>query len=77
MKAKTLADAVATYGGAVKSKLANVAISGAPEDQLRGPLEGFIQDLAGIEGFTAGAVQLVGETTLTDLKTRPEFRGHP
>jgi hypothetical protein len=70
---KTLADAFSAYGASVKAKLANPAISGAPEEQLRGPLEALIRDLAAIEGMTANAVKLVGETTLAELKTRPDF----
>ena len=37
MAAKTLAGAVSAYGASAKAKLANIAISGAPEDQLRAP----------------------------------------
>jgi hypothetical protein len=59
LKGKTLADAVSAYGASVKPKLANIAISGAPEDQLRGPLEALIRDLAKIEGF-AGSPGLTG-----------------
>ena len=73
MAAKTLAQAVSAYGASLKSKLANVAISGAPEDQLRSPLEALIRDLAEIEGMSPNAVKLVGETTLAELKTRPDF----
>lgn len=73
MAAKTVASAVSAYGASVKAKLANVAISGAPEDQLRGPLETLIQELAGIAGMSPNAVKVVGETTLADLKTRPDF----
>ena len=73
MAGKTLADAVSHYGASTKSKLADIAISGAPEDQLRGPLEALIHDLAAIEGFSAGSVHLIGETTLSDIKTRPDF----
>ncbi len=73
MAAKTLAEAVSAYGASAKAKLANIAISGAPEDQLRGPLEAFIRDLAAIDGMPANSVQLVGETTLSELKTRPDF----
>jgi hypothetical protein len=70
---KTVAVAVSTYGAKVKPKLANTAVGGAPEDQLRGPLDSLIQDLAEVGGLSAGSVHLVGETTLTDLKTRPDF----
>ncbi len=73
MATKTLADAVSAYGASVKAKLANVAISGAPEDQLRSPLETLIRDLAAIEGMSPNAVKLVGETTLAELKPRPDF----
>jgi hypothetical protein len=71
LKAKTVADAVSAYGASVKPKLANPAISGTPEDQLRGPLETLFQDLAEIESLSG--VGLVGETTLSELKTRPDF----
>jgi N-6 DNA Methylase len=70
---KSLADAVSAYGASVKAKLANVAITGAPEDQLRGPLETLFRDLAAAQGFGPNAVSLVGETTLAELKTRPDF----
>jgi hypothetical protein len=52
---------------------ADPAISGAPEDQLRGPLEALIRDLAELGGLPAGSVHLIGETTLSDIKTRPDF----
>jgi hypothetical protein len=70
---KTVAAAVSQYGASVKPKLANMAIGGAPEDQLRGPLDMLFRDLAEISGLPAGSVHLVGETTLSDLKTRPDF----
>ncbi|MFN3657044.1 MAG: N-6 DNA methylase [Pseudolabrys sp.] len=73
MAGKTVADAVSHYGAATKSKLASIAISGAPEDQLRGPLETLIRDLADLGGLPHGAVHLIGETTLSDIKTRPDF----
>jgi hypothetical protein len=43
---KTVAIAVSNYGASVKPKVASVAIDGAPEDQLRGPLDVLIRDLA-------------------------------
>ena len=73
MAGKTVADAISAYGASAKAKLANIAISGAPEDQLRGPLEALVHDLARLGGVPAGSVQLVGETTLSDIKTRPDF----
>jgi Type ISP C-terminal specificity domain/N-6 DNA Methylase len=70
---KTLAAAVSQFGAAAKSKLSAIAITGAPEDQLRGPLETLLRDLAEIDGLPTTAVQLIGETTLKHLKTRPDF----
>ena len=64
---------MSAYGTSIKAKLANIAIAGAPEDQLRGPLEALIRDLAAIEGMPTNAVHFVGETTLSELKTRPDF----
>ena len=65
--------AISAYGELTKSKLYNPAATGAPEDQLRAPLEGLFQELAAITGNPAGTVTLVGETTLTALSTRPDY----
>ena len=73
MASKSVAGAISNFGATVKSKLANTAISGAPEDQLRGPLETLIKELAETGGLAHGTVHLVGETTLNDIKTRPDF----
>jgi hypothetical protein len=70
---KTVVDAVSKFGASVKPKLANVAISGAPEDQLRGPLDALVCELGELAGLSPGSVHLVGETTQSDLKTRPDF----
>jgi hypothetical protein len=70
---KTVASAVSAFGASVKPKLAGIAIAGAPEDQLRGPLEALVRDLAEIGGMAGGSVHLVGETTLAHLKTRPDY----
>ena len=71
--ADTLDDIITRFGRAAKAKLNNPAVSGAPEDQLRGPLEALFSDLAAVCGLAPGAVALVGETTLRDLKTRPDY----
>ncbi|TPI18918.1 type ISP restriction/modification enzyme [Mesorhizobium sp. B4-1-1] len=73
MAGKTVADTVSAYGASLKPKLTNPAIGGAPEDQLRGPLETLIRELATLAGYAAGSVHLVGETSLADIKTRPDF----
>ncbi len=73
MAGKTVAKAVSNFGANVKSKLASVAITGAPEDQLRGPLETLVRELAEIAGLPVDSIQLIGETTLAEMKTRPDF----
>ena len=72
-RGQDLAAAVSAFGAATKKKLANRAIAGAPEDQLRNPLEGLIADLAQLSGLPRDAVNAVGETTLSHLSTRPDF----
>lgn len=66
-------EAAAAFGKSTTAKLSNVAISGAPEDQLRGPLEVFVAELALIAGLPAGAVGLVGETSIAEDRTRPDY----
>lgn len=73
MKGKTFEGSVSAFGAAAKAKLSNAAITGAPEDQLRNPLETFLRDLADIDGMPPTAVSLVGETTVKHLKSRPDF----
>jgi hypothetical protein len=68
-----VAGVVSAFGVAAKAKLSNPAITGAPEDQLRGPLDVLVRTLGEIGGLPAGAVALVGETSLSDIKTRPDF----
>ena len=73
MADRTVTAAVSAFGASTKAKLAAVAISGAPEDQLRGPLETLVQRLAEIAGLTPGSVHLVGEARLSHLNTRPDY----
>jgi hypothetical protein len=70
---KTLAGAVSAFGAAAKAKLSSPTVSGEPEDQLRSPLEALVKDLAEISGLPVGAVSLVGETSLAEIKTRPDY----
>ncbi len=73
MAGKTFDGAISAFGASAKAKLANAAITGAPEDQLRNPLEILLCDLAEIDGIPPTAVSLVGETTIKHLKSRPDF----
>lgn len=68
-----LREAVAKFGAAAKAKLSNPAVTGEPEDQLRAPLESLFSDLAALCGLSSGTLTLVGETSLADLKTRPDY----
>lgn len=65
--------AIATYGAVVKAKLANPAAKGEPENQLRAPLENLIVDLAEFCGFSRSDITAVGESSLAELKTRPDY----
>ena len=68
-----VAAAIARFGADLKPKLDGGAIDGAPEDQLRAPTETLIRDLALCCGLPTSAVHLVGETTLVELKSRPDY----
>ena len=72
-RVNNLAAVVSAFGAATKRKLASKAASGAPEDQLRAPLEALVADLAGLTGLPSKAVTLVGESTLAHLSTRPDY----
>ena len=69
----TLSGAVAAFGKAAKAKLKNIAASGAPEDQLRAPFEALLLDLTELVGQPRDAIVAVGESSLSDLKTRPDY----
>ena len=68
-----LAEAVSRFGAALRSKLSAKGAVGAPEDQLRAPLELLVTDLSELLLFKPGEVIPVGETTLSSLKTRPDY----
>ena len=69
----TLESAVAAFGVAAKQKLSTPSATGQPEDQLRAPLEQLIGDLAELARIPRKKVTAVGETSLSDLKTRPDY----
>lgn len=66
-------EAIARYGAAAAAKLTSAAARGEPEDQLRAPLEGLLKDLSALMGFPADAVVAVGESSLAELQTRPDY----
>jgi hypothetical protein len=66
-------DVISRFGAQAKAKLANPGATGAPEDQLRAPLEELIRNLATASGMTDGWVALVGESTLAERGARPDY----
>lgn len=70
---KSLASVVSAFGTACKAKLANKAAVGAPEDQLRAPLEHLFKGLAEVVGLAPGDIAFVGENTIADLKSRADY----
>jgi hypothetical protein len=68
-----LKTAIARFGAAAKAKLSNPSATGEPEDQLRAPLEALFADLAELCGFQRAWVAAVGESSLSALKTRPDY----
>ena len=62
---------VSEFGERAKAKLANPGASGQPEDQLRSPFETLLREVAGLAGLKE--VEAVGESSLVDLKTRPDY----
>ena len=68
-----LKTAIVRFGADAKAKLVNPGASGEPEDQLRAPLESLFADLAELCGFKRAWVAAVGESSLSTLKTRPDY----
>ena len=73
MQKTTFAGVVSAFGAEARAKLDNPAVSGAPEDQLRAPLERLFHDVAELDNLAPGGLSLVGETTLLHLQTRPDY----
>ena len=69
----TLASAISRFGQEARAKLQNIVARGEPEDQLRNSLKGLIRDLAELGGMRRDQVIPVGESSLSDLRTRPDF----
>jgi hypothetical protein len=69
----TLESAISTFGVTAKNKLANKAATGQPEDQLRAPFEQLLKQLGELCHFPHGTIVAVGESSVSDLKTRPDY----
>ena len=68
-----LNEAIAKFGADAKAKLTNPAATGEPEDQIRAPLETLFGDLVELCGFKRKQLTAVGESSLSTLKTRPDY----
>ena len=73
MTTLTLASAISAFGAAAKQKLASIAVAGEPEDQLRAPFEQLLADMAELAGIPGKQVSAIGESSLSVLKTRPDY----
>ena len=69
----SLIEAVSRFGAAAKAKLDNPVATGQPEDQLRAPLEALVAEIGTLIGLAARESVLVGESSLADLMTRPDY----
>src|SRR5882757_1775663 len=69
----TVSSAIAAFGAKAKEKLANPAASGQPEDPLRTPFEQLLGEISDISNFGKAAVTAVGESSVSHLKTRPDY----
>lgn len=69
----TLESALATFGAKAKSKLSNVAAAGQSEDQIRAPFEQLLEELGELCNLPKGTLTAVGESSVCDLKTRPDY----
>lgn len=70
-QAKTIEKAVGEFGASAKAKLAGG--DGQPEDQLRAPLETLFADVAAILHPAVQNLVLTGETSLAEMRTRPDY----
>ena len=72
-EAQTVESAVSAFGMTAKAKLSAIAVKGEPEDQLRNPLEQLLGAMAELCGQTRSKLALIGESSLAELHTRPDF----
>jgi hypothetical protein len=69
-QADRIKKAVGDFGASAKAKLNE---GGQPEDQLRNPIEELFKALSGEIGLPSSSLVLVGEKSLSELRTRPDF----
>jgi len=69
----TVESAIAVFGAEARKKLSNPGATGQPEDHLRAPFERLLADLAELANLPEGTVTAVGESSVSELKTRPDY----
>lgn len=69
----TLSDAISRFAYEATKKLSALSAKGEPEDQIRAPLEALIGDLADVCRVGRRNVVTIGESSIADLKTRPDY----
>jgi len=69
----TLQEVISRFGAEAKRKLSNVSAHGEPEDQLRSPLEILFSELTVLCDKSKNDFAAVGESSISDLKTRPDY----
>ncbi len=72
MPASSLGEAVSTFGAALAPRFATGV--GEPEDNLRGPFENLLDDVASLANI--GSVVATGEHHLADERVRPDYSVH-
>ncbi len=69
----SIESAISRFGATAKAKLRNPGAKGQPEDQLRAPFEQLLLDAAALCGFSAKDVVPVGESSQSEIQTRPDY----
>jgi N-6 DNA Methylase len=70
---QSIESAVSVFGLEAKTKLSAIAAKGEPEDQLRNPLEQLVAAMTELCGQVRSKLTLIGESSLSELHTRPDF----
>jgi len=70
---QSIESAVSVFGLEAKTKLSAIAAKGEPEDQLRNPLEQLVASMTELCGQVRSKLTLIGESSLSELHTRPDF----
>lgn len=69
----SLSNAIARFAAATTTKLSALSAKGEPEDQIRAPLETLVGDLAELCGVGRRNLVPIGESSIAELKTRPDY----